>query len=111
MNPNRLRDTGIGTLVGAGLGAIASFAVIGTSRNFFVDTGTPAELVLPHSLSVGPGRGLDAVEAWAGAGGLSSAERKSRRRWMFSRGGVLPWKLRGHDHFYERFQQLWPLRQ
>jgi len=56
VNPNRLRDTGIGTLVGAGLGAIASFAMIGTSRSFFLDTGTPADLVLPQPLSVGPGQ-------------------------------------------------------
>ncbi len=66
LNPNRLRDTGIGTMVGAAVGGIATFAVLGTSHNFFLDVGSPVDMTLPQPLS------LDRSKI-AGAGAPSNA--------------------------------------
>jgi hypothetical protein len=55
------KGTIIGAMVGGAIGGIASFALILNTHNFFLDVGTPAEMILQHPLSLAPDEVADAV--------------------------------------------------
>jgi hypothetical protein len=44
------KSTVIGAVVGGAIGAVASLALLLNTHNFFLDVGSPVEMVLPHSL-------------------------------------------------------------
>jgi hypothetical protein len=46
------KGTIIGAAVGGAIGAVASIALLTTSRNFFLDVGSPVEMTLQHPLSL-----------------------------------------------------------
>jgi hypothetical protein len=46
------KSIAIGAAVGGAVGIVASLVVITHSHNFFLDAGSPAEMVLPHPLSL-----------------------------------------------------------
>jgi len=46
------RDAAMGAGIGMAIGAVASLVVLSTSHHFFLDVGTPVDMVLPHSLSL-----------------------------------------------------------
>ena len=46
------KNTVIGAAVGGAIGGIASFALLFSSRNFFLDVGSPVEMTLQHPLSL-----------------------------------------------------------
>jgi hypothetical protein len=48
--PNRVKAIAIGSIVGLAAGGIASVALIFNSHNFFLDVGSPVEMVLQQSL-------------------------------------------------------------
>jgi len=45
-------DTGIGATVGAAAGGIGALVMLVSSRNFYMDVGTPVEMTLQHPLSL-----------------------------------------------------------
>ncbi len=55
------KSTVIGAMVGGGIGAVASLAVIFKTRNFFLDIGAPVEMILQHPLSLKEGEVAEAV--------------------------------------------------
>jgi hypothetical protein len=50
--PDKGKDTVIGASVGAGIGLAVGFLLVGTSHHFFLDVGSPVEMVLPHPLTL-----------------------------------------------------------
>ncbi len=46
------KDTVIGAMVGTAIGVVASFALFAGSHSFFVDVGTPVEMVLQNPLAL-----------------------------------------------------------
>jgi hypothetical protein len=54
-------DTGIGTTVGAAVGGIASLVLLVGSHYFFLDVGSPVDIVLRQSLSIEQSQVDDAV--------------------------------------------------
>jgi hypothetical protein len=48
------KGTIIGAMVGGAIGGIASIAMLLNTHNFFLDVGTPAEMILQHPLSLAP---------------------------------------------------------
>ena len=46
------KGTIIGAMVGGGIGAVASLVLLTSSRNFFLDVGSPVQMVLQHSISL-----------------------------------------------------------
>jgi hypothetical protein len=58
---NTAKGTIIGAAVGGFGGAIASIALLVSSRNFFIDVGSPVEMVLQHPLTLPQDEVSDAV--------------------------------------------------
>jgi hypothetical protein len=50
--PDKGKDTVIGSAVGAGVGLAVGFLLVGTSHHFFLDVGSPVEMVLQHPLTL-----------------------------------------------------------
>jgi hypothetical protein len=46
------KDTVIGAMVGGAIGAVASLALLLNTHNFFLDVGSPVEMVLQHPLTL-----------------------------------------------------------
>jgi hypothetical protein len=59
--PDKGKDTVIGAAVGGAIGAIASIALLVSSHNFFLDVGSPVEMVLQHPLSLQQDQVADAI--------------------------------------------------
>jgi hypothetical protein len=55
------KGTIIGAMVGGTIGGIAAFALLLNTHNFFLDVGTPAEMILQHPLSLAPDEVADAI--------------------------------------------------
>jgi len=55
------KDTIIGTMVGGAAGGVAAFVLLGKSHHFFLDVGSPVEMVLPHPLSLQQDQVADAI--------------------------------------------------
>ena len=51
----------IGAAVGGAIGAVASFAIVLNTHNFFLDVGSPVEVVLQHPLSLEQDQVADAI--------------------------------------------------
>jgi hypothetical protein len=54
-------DTGIGAAVGGAIGGIASLAMLWSSHHFFLDVGSPVDMVLQQPLSLGQSETSEAV--------------------------------------------------
>jgi len=50
--PDKGTDTVIGAAVGAGVGLAVGAVLVGTSHHFFLDVGSPVEMVLQHPLTL-----------------------------------------------------------
>jgi hypothetical protein len=50
--PDRLKGTAIGSMVGLGVGGIASLVVLTRARNFLLDVGTPVDMVVHQPMSL-----------------------------------------------------------
>jgi hypothetical protein len=50
--PDKGKDTVIGAAVGGGVGFAVGLLLLGTSHHFFLDVGSPVEMVLPHALTL-----------------------------------------------------------
>jgi hypothetical protein len=61
------KSIAIGAAVGGAVGIVASLVVITHSHNFFLDAGSPAEMVLPHPLSLQPGQAAGTMSSAPGA--------------------------------------------
>jgi hypothetical protein len=59
--PETGRDTAIGAAVGGAIGAVASLALLFNTHNFFIDVGSPIEMVLQHPLSLDQDQVADAI--------------------------------------------------
>jgi len=59
--PDKGKGTVIGAGVGAGIGLVAALVVLGTSHHFFLDVGTPVEMVLEQPLTLQADVVADAV--------------------------------------------------
>ena len=46
------KSTVIGAAVGAAIGMVASLTLLFRSHNFFLDVGSPVEMILPHALTL-----------------------------------------------------------
>ena len=55
-------DTGVGLTVGAAAGGVAAFALLASSRHFFMDAGTPVEMTLRQSVTLQGNEVAKAVE-------------------------------------------------
>ena len=55
------KSTVIGAAVGGAIGAVASLTLFLHTRNFFLDVGSPVEMVLPHPLTLQGDQVADAV--------------------------------------------------
>jgi hypothetical protein len=55
------KGTVIGAMVGGAVGAIASFPLLFNTHNFFLDVGSPVEMVLEHPLTLEQDQVADAV--------------------------------------------------
>lgn len=60
--PDKGKDTVIGAAVGGAIGAIASIALLVSSHNFFLDVGSPVEMILQHPLSLQSDQVADAIQ-------------------------------------------------
>jgi hypothetical protein len=58
---NTLKSTAIGTMVGLAAGGIASFAIIFGGRNFYLDAGSPASMVLHQPIILPEDEVADAI--------------------------------------------------
>jgi hypothetical protein len=58
---SKAKDTVIGAMVGTAIGAVASFALFASSHGFFIDVGTPVEMVLQKPLSLPQNQAASAV--------------------------------------------------
>jgi hypothetical protein len=59
--PDKGKDTVIGAAIGGAIGAVASLLLLTTSHNFFLDVGSPVEMVLQQPLSLPQDQVVDAV--------------------------------------------------
>jgi hypothetical protein len=59
-NPGGLKSTAIGSMVGLAVGGVASLVMLTSSRNFYLDVGSPVEMVLQQPLSLERERVADA---------------------------------------------------
>lgn len=59
--PEPGKDTVIGAAVGGAIGAVASLAMVLNTHNFFLDVGSPVEVVLQHPLSLEQDQVADAI--------------------------------------------------
>ena len=55
------KSTFIGAAVGGAIGAVVSIALLFSSHNFFLDVGSPVEMVLPHPLTLEQVQVADAI--------------------------------------------------
>ena len=55
------KDTVIGAMVGGAIGAVASLALLLNTHNFFLDAGSPVEMVLQHPLALQQDRVATAI--------------------------------------------------
>jgi hypothetical protein len=60
--PEKGKDTVIGAAVGGAVGAVASIALLVSSHNFFLDVGSPVEMVLQHPLSLQQDQVAEAIQ-------------------------------------------------
>lgn len=60
-NPGGLKSTAIGSMVGLAIGGVAAIVLLTGSHNFFLDVGSPVEMVLRQPLSLGQDQVEDAV--------------------------------------------------
>jgi hypothetical protein len=60
-NSSRLKSTAIGSMVGLAAGGVASLALLLNAHNFFLDVGSPVEMVLQQPLSLQRDEVADAV--------------------------------------------------
>jgi hypothetical protein len=60
-NPGGLKSTAIGSMVGLAVGGVASFVMLTSSHNFYLDIGSPAEMVLQQPLSLDRDQVADAI--------------------------------------------------
>lgn len=59
--PDKGKDTVIGAGVGAGIGLVVGLLLVASSHHFFLDVGSPIEMVLPHPLILEQDQVADAV--------------------------------------------------
>jgi hypothetical protein len=59
--PNKGESTVIGAAVGGAVGVVASLVLLATSHGFFLDVGTPVEMVLQQPLSLQQSRAANAI--------------------------------------------------
>jgi len=59
--PDKGKDTVIGAAVGGAIGMVASILLLTTSHNFFLDVGSPVEMVLQQPLTLPQDQVADAV--------------------------------------------------
>jgi hypothetical protein len=59
--PDKGKDTVIGSAVGAGVGLAVGLLLVGTSHHFFLDVGSPVEMVLQHPLTLQGDEVADAI--------------------------------------------------
>jgi len=59
--PDRLKSTAIGSMVGLVAGGVVSLALLMNSRNFFLDVGSPVEMILQHPPSLDQDQVADAI--------------------------------------------------
>jgi hypothetical protein len=59
--PDRLKSTAIGSMVGLVAGGVSGFLLLTSSHNFFLDVGSPVEMVLQQPLSLPQEHVADAV--------------------------------------------------
>jgi hypothetical protein len=59
--PNKGESTVIGAAVGGAIGVVASLVLLASSHNFFLDVGTPVEMLLQQPLSLQEPQVADAV--------------------------------------------------
>jgi hypothetical protein len=57
------KSTVIGAAVGGGIGIVASLALLFHSHNFFLDVGSPVEMVLPRALTLEGDQVADAIRS------------------------------------------------
>ncbi len=50
--PDRLKSTAIGGMVGLAVGGIVSLALVVNTHHFFLDVGSPVEMILQHPISL-----------------------------------------------------------
>src|SRR5712671_110 len=50
--PDRLKSTAIGSMVGLAVGGVVSLALVLNTHHFFLDVGSPVEMVLQHPISL-----------------------------------------------------------
>ena len=60
-NPGGLKSTAIGGMVGLAVGGVASLVMLTSSHNFFLDVGSPVEVILQQPLSLERDRVTDAI--------------------------------------------------
>jgi hypothetical protein len=60
--PDKGKDTVIGAAVGGAIGAVASIVLLVSSHNFFLDVGSPVEMVLQHPLLLQSDQVADAIQ-------------------------------------------------
>ena len=56
-----MKSTAIGSMVGLAVGGVASLALVLNSHNFFLDVGSPVEMVLQHPISLEQDEVADAI--------------------------------------------------
>ena len=61
-NPSGLKSTAIGSMVGLAVGGVASLFLMTSSHNFFLDVGSPVEMVLRQPFSLEQDQVNDAVQ-------------------------------------------------
>jgi len=61
--PDKGKDTVIGAAIGTGVGLAVGLLLVGTSHHFFLDVGSPVEMVLQHPLTLQGDEVADAVRA------------------------------------------------
>jgi hypothetical protein len=59
--PDKGKDTVIGAAVGTGVGLAVGLFLVGTSHHFFLDVGSPVEMVLRHPLTLQGDEVADAI--------------------------------------------------
>ena len=60
-NPGGLKSTAIGSMVGLAAGGVASLVMLTSSHNFYLDVGSPVEMVLQQPLSLERDQVADAI--------------------------------------------------
>ncbi len=61
VNSGGLKSTAIGAMVGSAVGGVTSLVMLATSKDFFLDVGSPLEMVLQQPLSLERNRVAEAI--------------------------------------------------